>query len=206
MNKDKNIQNDDDLKIDDNDIEEEEEREEEVNEEEEEMNDEENEDNNEEKECEDKLEKCLKERNEYLSGWQRQKADFMNYQKGEKSRMEEIVKFSNEDLIYQLLVVLDSFDISINSFDVDSLSENEEKILKGVEVIRNQFENILKQKGLEVIESLEEKFNPIVHEAIEKEDNQEGELIVSEVVLKGYKLNGKVIRPAKVKVKIKKVE
>ena len=157
--------------------------------------------NNEEKikELEKKLEEAEKLKNDYLEGWQRERAEFLNFQKEIKKRNEEIIKNANEDMIRDLLTVLDSFDISINSLNVEGLTPTEKNIRRGIELIREQMLNVLEQKGLKEIKSVGEKFNPIYHEALEIIKGEEDDKIAEEII-KGYELNGKVIRPAKVKV------
>jgi len=166
--------------------------------------DEQNKINNEEKikELEKKLEEAEKLKNDYLEGWQRERAEFLNFQKEIEKRNEEIIKRSNEDIIRDLLTVLDSFDISINSLNVEGLTPTEKNIMRGIELIREQMLNVLEQRGLKEIKSVGEKFNPIYHEALEIVKGEEDDKIAEEII-KGYELNGKVIRPAKVKVKKK---
>ncbi|HPC37576.1 MAG TPA: nucleotide exchange factor GrpE [Candidatus Paceibacterota bacterium] len=163
--------------------------------------DEQNKINNEEKikELEKKLEEAEKLKNDYLEGWQRERAEFLNFQKEIEKRNEEIIKRSNEDIIRDLLTVLDSFDISINSLNVEGLTPTEKNIMRGIELIREQMLNVLEQRGLKEIKSVGEKFNPIYHEALEIVKGEEDDKIAEEII-KGYELNGKVIRPAKVKV------
>ena len=151
------------------------------------------------KELEKKLEEVEKLKNDYLEGWQRERAEFLNFQKEIKKRNEEIIKKANEDIIKDLLTVLDSFDISINSLNVEGLTPTEKNIRRGIELIREQMLNVLEQKGLKEIKSVGEKFNPIYHEALEIIKGEEDDKIAEEII-KGYELNGKVIRPAKVKV------
>lgn len=145
------------------------------------------------KELEEKLAKCEKEKEEYLNGWKRAKADYINFQKDEAKRAEEMIKFSAEILIKDLLSVLDSFDLAL-------INNANEQFKKGIEIICSQFEKTLNKYGLEPIKTEGEKFNPSIHEAIEeiKSDKEPG--TVAEELVKGWKLNGKVIRPAKVKV------
>ena len=150
------------------------------------------------------LKECEKLRDEYLAGWQRQKADFLNYQKEMAKKIEEIIKYANEELIKELLLVLDSFEIALNSLEIEGLTEIEKRIVHGLELIKTQLEDILKKMGLEEIKGEGEIFNPEFHEVIEEVAGEEEGKIV-EVVIKGYLLNGKVIRPAKVKV-VKKPE
>ena len=146
------------------------------------------------------LEESKKLQDEYLAGWQRQKAYFINYQKDAIRQTQEIIKYANEDLISDLLVVLDSFDISINSLKIEGLTENEKRIIQGLELIKAQLESVLHRKGLKPIEALGQQFDPALHEILE-EINEEGPPgIIIEELIKGYKLNEKVIRPSKVKI------
>ena len=135
------------------------------------------------------LKSCDKERAEYLAGWQRAKADLINYKKEQEQRNSEIFKFANENLILEILPVLDSFEEALKH-------KKDEGILQ----LYNQLKNILKSNGLEEIKAVGERFNPELHESIEsvKSDKKSG--IIVEEIQKGYKLNGKVIRASKVKV------
>lgn len=151
-------------------------------------------------ELKQKLSEAEKLKDEYLAGWQRQKADFLNYQKDIAKRTEDFVKFANEDLIGDLLIVLDSFDISVNSLRIEGLTETEKRIVQGLELIRGQLEDVLRKNGFEPIETLHRQFDPAWHEVIGEveADGKEGEIV--EELARGYKLNGKLIRPSKVKV------
>ena len=151
-------------------------------------------------ELKNKLNEAEKMRDEYLAGWQRQKADFINYQKDTLKQTQEVVKYANEDLISDLLVVLDSFDISVNSLKIEGLTENEKRIIQGLELIKAQLEDVLHRKGLKAIESLGEQFNPAFHEILEEIEGEGPPGIIIEEVIKGYELNGRVIRPSKVKI------
>jgi molecular chaperone GrpE len=151
-------------------------------------------------ELRNKLEEAEKLKDEYLAGWQRQKADFLNYQKDALKQTQEIVKYANEDLIADLLVVLDSFDISINSLKTDGLTETEKRIIQGLGLIKAQLEDVLRRKGLKPIEVLGQQFNPIFHEIVEEINGNESPGTIVEEVIRGYEFNGKIIRPAKVKI------
>ena len=143
----------------------------------------------------DELNKCQKERDEYLDGWKRAKADLINHKKDEAKRFEAVVKFSNEALIKEIINVLDSFDLALDSL------EREGKTEKGMYLIRAQLEDILKQNGLErVIVSVGQSFDPALQEAIAAIESDKPSGIIIEEVEKGYLLNGKLIRPARVKV------
>ncbi len=143
----------------------------------------------------DELSKCQKERDEYLDGWKRAKADLLNYKKDEAKRFEGVIKFANESLIRELINVLDSFDLALVSL------EREGKAERGMYLIRTQLEDILKQNGLErVIVSIDQPFDPAFQEAIAAVESDKPSGIIIEEVEKGYLLNGKLVRPARVKV------
>lgn len=143
----------------------------------------------------EELEEVKEKRDEYLNGWKRTKADFENYKKKEQERLESFKKRSKEKLIRELITILDSFDLSV-------LSSNDEKVeKKGVELIRSQFQNILKNNGLSVIKtSIGNEFNPEIHEAVERVESDKPEGQIIEVIKTGYKVSEKVIRPSQVKV------
>jgi len=143
---------------------------------------------------------CEKMRDDYLAGWQRQKADFLNYQKDIVKRTEEILKLANEDLIKDLLIVLDSFDISLNSSKGEQLNASEKRIVQGLALIKSQLEDVLRKKGVEAIETKNQRFNPEFHEVVEEVAAEGEEGTIVEEVVRGYCLNGRVIRPAKVKI------
>lgn len=143
----------------------------------------------------DELLKCQKEREEYLDGWKRAKAELLNYKKDEAQRFEQIIKLANEDLIKDLLVVLDSFDLGLAALEKEGLAQ------KGMYLIRYQLEDILKSHGLEPISVSEgQPFNPATQEAIAEVESDKPSGTVIEEVEKGYLLNGQIIRPARVKV------
>jgi len=133
-----------------------------------------------------------KERDEYLAGWQRAKADFINARKDEEKDRSEFVKFANQIILSDLLAIVDSINMAIVH---DASNE-------GLKQIARQLEEMLKRHGVTAIESINAAFDPQKHEAIEKIDVEAAERdgIIIEEVQKGYMLNNKVMRPAKVKV------
>ena len=144
------------------------------------------------------FEKCKKQAEEYLAGWKRAKADLINYKKRQEEVVQEFIKFASQDLILELLPMLDNFRLAAQHLPKEL--ENSEWV-KGVFQIKNQLENLLKTRGIEEIKSVGEKFNPELHESVEEvESSDKKEGMIVEEVQKGYKLNGKVIRAARVKV------
>jgi molecular chaperone GrpE len=160
---------------------------------------------------EEKLAKCERQRDEYLAGWQRAKADFVNYKKDEINRLEEVVRFGTEDLIEELISVLDNFNLAIAAIEnqkisVQPLEEGQKLNLgkgmeRGIYMIRSQIEDVLKKRGLSKVQiKIGEQFNPAVAEAIaEVESDQPAGAIVEEIEA-GYLLHDKLIRPARVKI------
>lgn len=146
--------------------------------------------------------KLNKERDEYLAGWQRAKADLANYKKDEFKRLEEVARFANAEMISDSIRVLDSFELGLAAM------EKMGGVEKGVYLIKSQLEDVLKKYGLERIEIKSgDKFDPGLQEAVasvEGEEAQDG--LVAEEVERGYTLHGRVLRAPKVKVYKKKIQ
>ncbi|MFA5754828.1 MAG: nucleotide exchange factor GrpE [Candidatus Paceibacterota bacterium] len=142
------------------------------------------------------IEKLLKDKEEYFSGWQREKADFLNYKNQEFERLKGTLSIAKESLFEELIPVLDNFLLAEKS--IPEVEKNQNNI-KGLLLIKKQLEDALKGLGLEEILSVGQKFDPALHEAIEEVENGESGMITEEVQ-KGYTFQGKVIRTAKVKV------
>ncbi len=141
-------------------------------------------------------EKIKKEREEYLDGWKRAKAELINYKNDELKRVSEIIRFAGEDIARDMVEILDSFDLCIASLSADNQS-----LAKGVYMIRTQLEDLLKKRGMErIIVSVGHQFDPGLHEAISTIQSDKPPGIVIEEIEKGYTWNGKLLRPARVVV------
>lgn len=148
----------------------------------------------------ERLKKAIAEKQEYMDGWQRAKADFVNARKREEDSRKDVIKFATENLVVDLTSVLDSFTMAFAN------KEAWEKINKnwrmGVEHIYTQFLGVLQQNGFSEFNPTGEMFDPMKHHAVETvavTDKAQDHKIV-EVLQKGYILNGKIIRPASVKI------
>ncbi|MBU0547118.1 nucleotide exchange factor GrpE [Patescibacteria group bacterium] len=141
---------------------------------------------------------CNKLKEEYLAGWQRERADFLNYKRDELARNNEIISYASIDLILKILPILDNLDLAEKKIPRDLI--NNESV-KGLLQIKIQLQDILKKRGVEEIEALGQKFDPNLHEAIEEVElkNKEPNIIIEEIK-KGYKFNKRVIRATKVRV------
>ena len=146
------------------------------------------------------LKLAQKEKEEYLTGWQRAKADNVNAKRLADAERKEMIAFSNKNLIEEILPVLASFELAIGN------KEAWEKVDKnwrsGVEYIYNQLKKVLSDNGLQEIDPLGKKYDPMEHEAVEtvtaKTKDEDG--VIVQVFSKGFSLNDKVIASPKVKV------
>jgi len=145
-----------------------------------------------------KIEECEKLKNEYLAGWQRARADLLNYRKEEMERIRELLKYVSEPLILKILPILDNFELVEKKLPENLKTDVN---VKGLLQIKNQLEDLLKTQGVEEIESLGKKFDPNFHEVVEEVEvkDKESGIIVDEI-LRGYKINDRLLRPAKVRV------
>lgn len=148
------------------------------------------------KEFKEVIEKLTKEKDEYLAGWQRAKADLINYKKDEAKRQEVFVQWAHQAIVVDLISVLDSFEIALAGFKEE---DKKTPLYKGFYMIYDQFKQALRKYGLSEIKAVGEKFNPELHEAIEKVKGDKPDFVIEEIQ-KGYLLNGRVIRPSKVKI------
>lgn len=147
-----------------------------------------------------KLKKANDEKAEYLEGWQRTKADYVNSRKRDEEGLREAVKYAEADFIEELIPVLDSYDMAFgNKAAWESLPA---EWRKGMEQIHNQLLSVLKGHDVEILEPLGKEFDPKFAEAvgmIETKNPDEDHAVLA-IFQKGYKLHDRIIRPAKVRV------
>lgn len=149
----------------------------------------------------EKLKECQKLKDEYLAGWQRARADFINARKEEEKEREEFVRFAQRNIAKKLLELADNFDLAFANRDI--LPKNGEKWLAGIENTRARLMKILEESGVSPLEnSSGKKFDPLAQEAIEKipvKDLEKDNLVLEETQ-RGYKMYDRILRPARVKV------
>ena len=139
---------------------------------------------------ENNLETIKKQSDEYLNGWKRAKADYLNLKKDMEAQGREIKEWMSKMFILPLLEIMDNFD---RAGTLDA----------GIEAIKKQFDDFFKLQGVMAIETKGQKFDPMKHEVIESANPPAGggeSDVVAEELQKGYLVNGEVLRPAKVKV------
>lgn len=151
------------------------------------------------------LEKCCKEKEKYLNGWKRERADFLNYKKGENERIEKAKKLAQVETMRQLLDILDSFDRAEEQITQD-LKDN--PIIRGFLGIKQQIKDLIVKYHIQEIDIKEGmEFNPQFCEAVEiiETEDPEKDHKIAQVIAKGYLFENIILRPQKVKV-FKKVE
>ncbi len=152
------------------------------------------------KELEKKLEELQKEIEEQKDKYLRLSAEFDNYRKRTFREKTDLIKTAGESTLTSLLPVIDDFERARKSMQGDTASLD--AVRDGVDLIYNKFCDFLKQNGISEIAAADQDFNTDIHEALTKipapTEEQKGKVI--DVVQKGYLLNEKVIRFAKVVV------
>lgn len=123
-------------------------------------------------------------------------ADFQNFKKRTEKQKSDIHAYANEKIVSKLLEVMDNFERALQIED-----ENIKSFKEGMELIFKQLKDVLTDAGVAEIEAENAMFDPNYHNAVMMEDTDKVESgMVSEVLQKGYTLNGKVVRPSMVKV------
>jgi len=159
------------------------------------------------KKLKDKIKILEKEKQEYMNGWQRERADFINYKKRVEEEKIEVVKYANEGLLEEITQVLDSFEMAFSNKEVWEKVDKNWRV--GVEYIHTQLLKILDENNFKSMNPLGEKFDPKFHIAVEhivtEDEKKDG--VITEVKNKGYILNDRVMKAAQVVVaELKKIE
>jgi molecular chaperone GrpE len=131
----------------------------------------------------------------YLASWQRTAADFQNYKRRVEQERDELSRLANAALIINMLPLMDDLERALDNVDVRLAGLT---WVDGIRLIHRKFEALLEMVGVEEIKADGEQFDPNLHEAVMHGEGEEGKVI--NVVQKGYKLGGRVLRPAMVVV------
>jgi molecular chaperone GrpE len=146
------------------------------------------------------LKEVQKQKEEYLTGWQKERAEFANYRKQEDERRAMFSESMRERILTRFLTVMDSFNMAFAN--KESWAKVDENWRKGVEYIYTQMNTIFEEYGVKAIGEAGEVFDPNVYESIDVVETDKKELnhTVANVIQKGYKLADRIIRPARVNV------
>lgn len=149
------------------------------------------------KKLKERLKEAEKVGRENLDGWQRSRADFLNYKRRVEEDMKRFAEMGSGRFIETLLPLLDSFALATKGTAWD---EADPKFKSGFEMIQNQLTGILKDLKVEQFDPKGEAFNPRYHEAISEREEEGNAGKVIETVQPGYKIGDTIIRPARVVV------
>jgi molecular chaperone GrpE len=141
-----------------------------------------------------------KEKEEYLTGWQKERADFANFKKQEEDRKALFSEAMRERILSRFLTVIDSFNMAFAN--KEAWEKVDANWRKGVEYIYSQMQGVFEEYGVKAIGEVGEAFDPNIHESIEmvQTEEKEKEHKIAVVIQKGYKLGDRVLRPARVNV------
>lgn len=146
------------------------------------------------------LKQLKKEKEEYLTGWQKERADFVNYRKQEDERRANFSESVRERILTRFLTVVDSFNMAFANRE--AWEKVDENWRKGVEYIYSQMNTIFEEYGVKPVGEEGEVFDPNIHQSVEmvETDKKEQDHKVAKVIQKGYKLGERIMRPARVDV------
>jgi molecular chaperone GrpE len=146
------------------------------------------------------LKQARKEKEEYLTGWQKERAGFLNYRKEEEERNTNFKNIVQERILERFLSIMDSFDMAFAN--KEAWEKVDANWRTGVEYIYAQMNSVFEEYGINSIGKVGEKFNPEFHESIEivETDEKDKDGTIAFVLQKGYKTKNKVLRPARVNV------
>ncbi|MDX2226415.1 MAG: nucleotide exchange factor GrpE [Verrucomicrobiae bacterium] len=123
-------------------------------------------------------------------------AEMENLRKRLSQEKQEAVKFANEGILFDCLPLVDNFELALGSLDK---SDNIQSVKDGIKMVLGQFQQFLKNNGVEAVEAVGKKFDHNLHEAISEEDRAETEEgTVLAQLRRGYTLRGRLLRPANV--------
>ena len=165
-----------------------------------EMNEEIEKDNleNFEENSENNIQKLEAELEEWKNSYTKKLAEFQNFTKRKESEVAEMKKYASEGIIVKLL---DSIDNLERALAVSKENQNFDSLIEGVSMILNSLKNLMIEEGVIEIEAEGREYDPYEHKAMTTENKEELENnVIVQVFQKGYKMKGKVIRPAMVTV------
>ena len=148
--------------------------------------------------CDDKVKKLEAELEEWKSSYTRKLAEFQNFTRRKENEVAEMRKYASEGIIVKLLDNVDNLERAV---DASKESQNFDSLIEGVNMILNNLKNLLTEEGVEEIEAAGKEYDPYEHKAMITENKEElDDNVVVQVFQKGYKMKGKVVRPAMVTV------
>ena len=153
----------------------------------------------------EEIQTLLEEKDSLNDRLLRKQAEFDNYKKRIERERSEYVQFASAELMKELLNALDSFDLALRNAAAEGKSG--ENMLRGLDLIYKQFQDVLARFGLKSIEARGQHFDPHFHQAVSTVESADAEEnTVVEEFRRGYTLNGRLLRPAMVSVAVARRE
>jgi len=123
------------------------------------------------------IETLKKQSDEYLKGWQTERANLLNYQRDENERISKMLTLNERNIILKILSIVDNFDLTIKN-----LPKDDNEYLKGINIVYDQLNSLLKKHNCYSFESTNQQFDPNLHEAVEviNDDTKENNIIIEE--------------------------
>lgn len=152
------------------------------------------------KKLREEIKRLQKEKNEYLLGWQRAKADYINLQRELEAVRLNSSLITKEKVVENILPALDSFEVAFSNQDF--WQKVDKNWRQGIESIHDQIISGLNKSDIEKIDQVDILFDPNIHQSIEKikTDDKEKDHFVESILQVGYKVGNRIIRPAKVRI------
>lgn len=146
----------------------------------------------------DDMAKVKQQAQEYLDGWQRERAEFANYRKRVENQMKDSYQNASLDLLKKFLPIIDDFERAMATAPAET---TDQAWHNGVMLIHRKFQKILEDYGVEAMDPVGQPFDPNRHEAIGADDSADGKSgHVTQTLQKGYVYGDQVLRPAMVRV------
>jgi len=143
------------------------------------------------------LEQAQTQATEYLSGWQRAKADYANLKRESEAKQLELTQYANAELLKELLPLVDYFKHALAAVPADQKGL---PWVQGIQHIQSKLEQVLAASGVKELEVLGEMFNPELHEAVAEVESTEPPGTIVEEVRTGFRLKDKLLQPSRVKI------
>jgi len=152
------------------------------------------------KKLREEIKRLQKEKNEYLLGWQRAKADYINLQRELEAARLNSSLITKEKVVENILPALDSFEMAFSNQDF--WQKVDKNWRQGIESIHDQIISGLNKSDIEKIDQVDILFDPNIHQSIEKikTDDKGKDHFVESILQVGYKVGNRIIRPAKVRI------
>ncbi len=143
--------------------------------------------------------RLVEEKKELQESLRRRQAEFENFRRRAERERGDVIEYANAEMLRSLLPALDDFERAMR------VESQDKEYARGIELIYQRFSDALKKLGVEPINSLGQPFDPNLHHAVEMAETEDAEdHVILDEYQRGYNFRGKLLRPAMVKVAVRK--